>query len=110
MPKYCAASAYIEARLGLLGGIPLALPMKPAAPPSPTMRYAMGIASRSYFLIAKAPSAWASVIKYGLSEFIKHEKKIASALGDTPVTFPGNNITGDITDFLIVFTTSSSSI
>src|SRR5208283_4626572 len=41
---------------------------------------------------------------------MRQEKNIAYAHGDTPVTFPGNNITGDVTAFLIVLTNSSSSI
>lgn len=41
---------------------------------------------------------------------MRQEKNIASALGDTPVTFPGNNITGDVTDDFTDFTTASSSI
>jgi hypothetical protein len=45
-----------------------------------------------------------------LSEFIKQLKKMASALGATPVTLPGKSITGDVTALLISFTTESSSI
>src|SRR5487761_1860 len=110
MPKYWAANAYMAARLGLLGGIPLERPINPAAPPSPMIRYAMGMASSLYFLIAKAAKACASVMKYGLSEFMRQLKNIASALGETPVTLPGNNITGDVTVDFIFVTIDSSSI
>src|SRR5215216_6395743 len=63
--------------------------------------YAVGSGSIAYFLTANAPNACASVIKYVFSEFRSELNKIASAFGDTPVTFPGNNITGTLTvDFI----------
>jgi len=40
---------------------------------------------------------------------MRHEKKMASALGETPVTLPGNNITGDVTVVFTALTTASSS-
>jgi hypothetical protein len=49
------------------------------------------------------------VIKYVFSEFRSELNKIASAFGDTPVTFPGNNITGTLTvDFISATVLASS--
>jgi len=64
MPMNSAAMAYMPAISGLSSGIPLALPMKPAAPlPSPMMIYAVGRGSMLCFLTEIAPNAWAPVIK-----------------------------------------------
>src|ERR671938_670512 len=90
-------------------GIPLALPTNQAAVPSPTMMYAVGSGSIAYFLTARAPSACASVIKYGFSELSSELNKIASALGDTPVTLPGNSITAILIVNFISATSLASS-
>lgn len=57
IPIYWAARAYMAAKLGLDEGIPLACPIKPVLPPSPTIIYAVGNASIECFLTADAPRA-----------------------------------------------------
>src|SRR5690606_8305133 len=101
MPKYCAAKEYITAIFDFSKGIPLALPINQAVVFSPIIIYPVGNGSILYFLTNNAPKACAPEIKYGSSEFSKDVNKMASALGETPVTLPGNNITGmDIADLI----------
>src|SRR5215207_2342597 len=71
--------------------------------------YAVGSGSIAYFLTANAANACASVIKYVFSELSSELNKIASAIGDTPVTFPGNNITGTLIIGFISATSLASS-
>jgi hypothetical protein len=80
--------------------MPFACPTNQAVVPSPIIRYPVGNASNLDFFTPIAANACAPVIKYGFSELSNDINKIASALGETPVTFPGNNITGIV---IVVF-------
>src|SRR4029078_1713165 len=100
----------MTAILGFSKGIPFALPINQAVVLSPIIIYPVGKGSILYFFTNNAPNAWAPEMKYGSSEFNSDVNKIASALGDTPVTFPGNKITGiDTTDFIDITNLSKSS-
>ena len=100
MPKYCAGKSSLAPILFFSKGIPFARPTNHAVVFSPIIIYPVGRGSILYFFTNIAPQV-CSRNKIWISEFNKEVNKIASALGETPVTFPGNKIIGiDIKDFI----------